>query len=371
MQLRILCNQELKEPENLETQKELYFASAKALVLKGKLLDESIRIFSSIGCIEESNILQSIRSLLPIMQSRSTWKVLGKHLEGNQLWQRYLMILSRGVGQNILTRPSISELWPSQIHCINNGLLASKTSKIIKLPTSAGKTRIAEMSIIYTLASNPRAKCVYVAPYRALVYELEQVFLNLFNDLGLKVSSLIGSFESDDLELLLVNDADILVMTPEKLDLLNRAQPKFLEDVELFILDEGHIIDDNRRGIKFELLLTRLKRKLPNARFIFLSAVVSHETLEDFAHWFNTRENSIIDSDWRPSLQRYAVFYWKKTNGFVRYLTSDDNPLITEFVPGVIKQRPYVIKNLDTGRLNRRIFPDKTNKSQSAGRVSI
>ena len=74
------------------------------------------------------------------------------------------------------------------------------------------------------------------------------------------MSSFIGSYETDNFEKLLASEADILVLTPEKLDLLQRAQSDFLDNVRLFVLDEGHIIHDKGRGVKFELLLTRLKR---------------------------------------------------------------------------------------------------------------
>ena len=138
-----------------------------------------------------------------------------------------------------------------------------RSNKIVKMPTSAGKTRIAELAIVYTLITNPGSKCVYIAPYRALVSELEQTFLNLLSDLGYRVSSVAGAFESDEFEELLLHDADVVVTTPEKLDLLFRTQADFFSNVQLFVLDEAHIIHDLQRGAKYELLLTRLKRKLP------------------------------------------------------------------------------------------------------------
>src|SRR5205807_7315201 len=142
----------------------------------------------SLGYVEESNIIGNVRSLLPVMEKRSTW-ILLSHLAPNQpRWQRYLKLLARGVGTNVYKARSISKLWPSQITALEHGLLSSMSNKIVKMPTSAGKTRIAEMAIVYTLVNNPDAKCVYVAPYRALVSELEQSFLNLLSDLGYRVS---------------------------------------------------------------------------------------------------------------------------------------------------------------------------------------
>lgn len=357
------------------------FAGASRYFLNGdegtlaqaeRLFDESQRSLASLGFVEESNLVRSLRSLLPTMKMRATWTVFGDISKKNPRWRRYLKLLSRGLGLNVLSSPSVSELWPSQLYALEKGLLDSTSSKVVRMPTSAGKTRIAELAIVHTLVSKPGAKCVYIAPYRALVYELEQAFLDLFGDLGFRVSSVIGTYESDDFEELLVADADILVMTPEKLDLLQRAKPEFLNNVRLFVLDEGQIVQDRQRGIKFELLLTRMKRRLPNARFLFLSAVVPTETLQDFARWFNADpEKDIMSTDWRPSIQRVAKFEWQDGNGVIRYSPGEDIPLLKEFVSGVTRQQVFEFVNPETGRINRRRFPETSNKAQTAAELAF
>lgn len=393
LQVLLLEGRLLKEPkvENV-TQYELLeavatasvgeaFAHAARYFLNGEkgalsqakeLFDESQRSLASLGLVGESNLVRSIGSLLTTMKSRSTWSVFGDISKENPRWRRYLKLLSRGLGLNVLSSPSVSEMWPSQLYALENGLLDSTSSKVVRMPTSAGKTRIAELAIVHTLVSEPGAKCVYIAPYRALVYELEQAFLNLFGDLGFRVSSVIGTYESDDFEELLAADADILVMTPEKLDLLQRAKPEFLDNVRLFVLDEGQIVQDRTRGVKFELLLTRMKRRLLNARFLFLSAVVPTETLQDFAKWFNADpEKDVMSTDWRPSIQRVAKFEWQDGSGVIRYSPSEDISLLQEFVSGVIQQQMFEFVNPETGRINRRRFPETSNKAQTAAELAF
>ena len=357
------------------------FANASKYMLNGndnslskaiESFNDAIGCFSDLGSIQEANLVRHVRSLLPIICKRSIWTVLGNQVNGNIRWRRYLQLLARGVGQDLLECPSVSELWPSQITALAQNLLGSEASKVVKMPTSAGKTRVAELAMVHTLITKPEAKCVYIAPYRALVYELEQSFLNLFGDLGFSVSSVLGTFETDDFQELLTTNADILVMTPERLDLLQRAQPEFLKNVRLFVLDEGQIVQDYRRGVKFELLLTRLKRRLPNARFLFLSAVVPQETLTDFAEWFNADPNKdIIVSNWRPSILRAAKFEWKNEKGTIKYSTLEDIKILQEFVSGVIEVKPFNFINRNTGRINRKIFPDPTNKSQTAAELAF
>lgn len=334
-------------------------------------LKNAEKIFSSLGSVEESNLLYGMSSLLSIIEDRSTWSLLSDSIADNPKWIRYLKLLARGLGTDIYGSRSISELWPSQITALEGGLISDNSNKIIRMPTSAGKTRIAELAIVHTLLSNENAKCIYVAPYRALVSEVEQSFFYILSDLGFRVSSIIGAYESDDFENLLFHETDVLITTPEKLDLLFRARQDFLQNVHLFILDESHIVNDSGRGIKFEFLMTRLKKRLPNSRILVLSAMMSEETLRDFAKWFNAdSEKDVVISKWRPSIQRYAKFEWRDENGILLYSPDEDIYLLNQLEPSIIKVNNYEYRNPSTSRINRKRFPDKTNKSQIAAELA-
>ena len=337
--------------------------NSNSLINSFKSFQNAEYLFNNLLQYEESNLIRSIISLIPIMKDRLTWNMLKKYAPEEPKWNLYIKLLSRGLGNDILNATSISELWISQIYALENGLLSDDNNKIIRMPTSAGKTRIAEMAIVHTLINDPDAKCIYVAPYKALVSELKQSFFAIFNDLGYRISSLTGNYESDDFEELLFNKTDILILTPEKLDLLFRSNPEFFIDLKLVILDEMHIISDDLRGIKFELLISRIKRSLTNTKFITLSAVVPQETLEDLAQWFNNSQEGIIKSSWRPSIQRYAKFEWNGHNGTIKYAPEEDNQILEQFVPGVIKQR-YLNDDFP-------IFPLKDKRNQIAAELGF
>ncbi len=335
-------------------------------------LKESQELLVGLGLHREYNLVRNSRTLLPLMARRSTWTYL-RGILSDPLWDRYLRLLARGIGADILSSRSVSELWPSQVVALNAGLLG-ESSKFVRMPTSAGKTRIAEMAMVHTLISKAKigAKCIYIAPYRALVWELEQSFLNLFGDLGFRVSTFIGSYESDVFQEILAEDADILVLTPEKLDLLQRASPQFLEKVNLIIMDEGQIMNERARGVKFELLMTRLKMQLKSARFLFLSAVVPQETLEDFASWLKAdKTKDLAVTNWRPSQQRHAMFRWSGERGFLTYSTDPDLVIPREFVPGVLVSKNFRFVNPKTRRLNNEFFPISTNKAQVAAELAF
>ncbi len=335
-----------------------------------QMIERAGRGFLADGLVDQANLALILRSLLPVVHARSTWHVIGGSLDA-PLWNRYLKLLSRGGGRSVVRSPSVSELWPSQLAAIEEGLLADESSKVVRMPTSAGKTRVAEMAIVHQLLSQPGSKCVYVAPYRALAGEIEEAFVHLLSDLGLRVSSVIGTYESDAFEQALVADAHLLVLTPEKLDLLHRVNTEALNDVRLIVIDEGHIIDDGARGLKFELLMTRLKRRLPEARFLFLSAVVPDETLRDLAQWLAADPSAVISSSWRPSVLRVARFEWLGPQGVIRYAESDDAEGLAGFVPGVIRENVFEIESPRSNRILKRAFPDTTSKAQTAAELAF
>ena len=323
------------------------------------------------GAAEEATLVHTIRALLTVMQRRSTWSILG-NVSSSPKWRRYLVLLARSLSSTLLNGTSIAELWPSQTLALDNGLLSDHAGKVIKMPTSAGKTRIAEMVLVHTLVENPGTKCIYIAPYRALVSEIESTLISVLGDLGFQVSTALGGFETDEIELFLSQNADVLVTTPEKLDLLVRLTPEYASQVQLVILDEGHILEDRRRGVKYDMLLTRFKIAAPQARFIYLSAVVSDTTLEELASWLNTGPGSTLRSEWRPSVQRLANLRWSGTTGTLHYAIEPETPVLGEsFTPGIIRQQEIKFPNPATGRTLTRRFPDTANKSQIAAELAL
>ena len=329
-----------------------------------ELLAEATKLFSSVGAPIHSNLAYGVQSVLPLMMRRSTWSQLAQHSNGSEVWKRYLTLLARPISRGV------TELWPSQIRVLDSSFLGSNDSAVIRLPTSGGKTRIAEMAIIDTFERNPDGKCVFVAPYRALAAEVERTLGTVMNDLGYRVSTIIGSYESDEFEEFLLRTADLLIVTPEKLDLVLRLRPDISEKFKLVVLDEIHVMDDARRGVKFELLLSRLKNKLPTSRFLVMSAVLSDSTLASFAAWLAGSADKFVTSDWRPTIQRRARFEWLGDNGVIRFQRDPEIPGLDAFVPGAIQKRRYSFVNPDTQRRVARDYP-KPEKGDTAAELAF
>ena len=197
------------------------------------------------------------------------------------------------------------------------------------------------------------------SPYRALAYEVERSLGAILNDLGYRVSSVVGSYEIDEFESFLLHSADLLIFTPEKMDLVLRTNPELFDHVKLMVLDEIHIVDDASRGIKFEFMLSRLKSRFPDCRFLVMSAVIPESSLENFSTWLANSPNRSISSNWRPTIQRIARFEWQGKRGVIRFEHDQEMPGLRAFVPGIIQQRTYSHRHPKTKRMRNPVFPTK------------
>ncbi len=201
----------------------------------------------------------------------------------------------------IKAESGILELLPSQQDALSKNMLnVAANAIVLQMPTSAGKTMMAEFNILVTRSLRPDAKIVYVVPSRAL---MNQVYFDLRDDLrnlGLSIERTSSAIEVDPTEscFLQSEQIDILVCTPEKLDLLIRRNHPSVEDVSLFIIDEAHTIENGQRGARLELLITMLRRERPDAKFMLLSPFLpdAGETITDWLGGGNA-----IQINWRPS----------------------------------------------------------------------
>lgn len=199
------------------------------------------------------------------------------------------------------SRAGILELLPSQRGALSQKLLDVYANvTVLQMPTSAGKTLLAEFNIIVTKSLRVDAKIVYVVPSRALVNQIYYDLKSDLSDLGLSVEKTSSAIEVDPTEnqFLTTDKIDILVSTPEKLDLLIRRGHSSVEDVSLFIIDEAHTIKSGQRGAKLELLMALLRRERPNAKFMLLSPFLqgNKNALTEWLGGGNT-----IQIDWKPS----------------------------------------------------------------------
>ena len=175
---------------------------------------------------------------------------------------------------------SVFEVLPPQRRTLaEEGLLgSSRRSVVVSLPTSSGKTLIAEFRILQALNQfdQERGWVAYLAPTRALVSEVTRRLRRDFRPLDVVVLEMATpALEIDGLEAAMLVEKDVkqqfrvLVTTPEKLDLLLRGgwEAQIDRPLTLVVVDEAHNLGETSRGLRLELLLATINRECKYAQF--------------------------------------------------------------------------------------------------------
>lgn len=268
-------------------------------------IENSLQLFNAIRDPDNFVLTQLISLLMRQMRFSSLWHQLGDlhDFRNNPILARYMRVLTND-------RNPIYELWQSQIEALPQ-ILGDNSAVVLQMPTSAGKTRIAEFAIAHTLATKPEpVRCIYIAPFKSLAAQVEESLDYYLAKVGYRVTSVFGSYESVEFEDLLVKQSDVLVITPEKLDYLFRQDRDFFNSVKLIVIDEGHLLDSDSRGVRLEILLQRLQWAFANQglRILFISAVVPNT--DEIGAWLAQGEPVIVGSKWKPTKLRQGIFYW-------------------------------------------------------------
>jgi helicase len=187
-----------------------------------------------------------------------------------------------------------SSLYPPQELALSKGLLEGK-NLLVTTPTASGKTLIAMMAAIKIIEKG--LKVIYLTPLRALATEKYHDF-HVLEDLditGIKIRVKIATsdYNSSGKD---VEDADVIILTNEKMDSLMRHGVEWISDVGLFVADEVHLIGERERGPTLEMMLTNIRQLYRKSQILALSATVANS--DDIADWLGCE---LIESNWRPT----------------------------------------------------------------------
>ncbi|KAI9206036.1 Sec63 Brl domain-containing protein [Polychytrium aggregatum] len=176
-----------------------------------------------------------------------------------------------------------SIVFPIAFHTNENMLVCA--------PTGAGKTDIAMLTVLRTLAQyrvdgrlqKNDFKIVYVAPLKALAAEVVRKFSGRIGGsedeggLGVAVRELTGDMQLTRAELA---STQMIVTTPEKWDVVTRkgtGDTELAQKVRLLIIDEVHLLHEDR-GAVIESIVARTQRQVETSqtmiRIVGLSATL-------------------------------------------------------------------------------------------------
>ena len=253
--------------------------------------------------------IENIIKGLEITIKNSIWKQLKT---GTRMDEFVEEMVARG------NEKPIFQLLPSQVDAFQGGIDRPLTSAIvIQMHTSAGKSLLAHFLIAQTLEMNSEGQIAYVVPTRALVHQSLYDLRNTFINLDYNIEATIPAYEIDKVEEELLDERiDILVTTPEKLNLLVRSNHPSVKELSFVIVDEAHNISDNNRGPALEFLLATLKRKNEYIRTLLLTPFIKDDSNRELiAHWLGGDRGLPVYSKWRPTRQIISLLKRYKPEG--------------------------------------------------------
>ncbi|WP_245834578.1 DEAD/DEAH box helicase [Streptomyces aidingensis] len=211
-----------------------------------------------------------------------------------------------------LSQPPVMTLWPPQRQLLRreqgNPIASSTPRSLISVPTSAGKSLMAQLVICSHLAQRP-GRVVYVSPMRSLGREMRSA---LRGRLRLLERSLVA--ERPDFPLPSGREqggGDVEIVTPERLMHMIRSDAEAtLDGVGLIVVDEAHHLAHGRRGFILESLLALLRASTNDVRLVLLSAAVGNRG--DIASWLAPEQpaNEVYFTDtWRGPRRLHGLLY--------------------------------------------------------------
>lgn len=245
----------------------------------------------------------------------------------------------------------IYSLLPSQREVISD-VLTPKKSIVVGMPTSAGKSFLAEMQILFSIhnykTSEFNTTVCYVVPTNALIDQVKIDLQSDFKEFNFNIETALPYYDVDEIEneILMREHIDILISTPEKLEALVRQNHPSIKNTRLVILDEAHNLGDASRGSKFELVLSSIKQNMKEANFLLLSPFISNA--KEISEWLadSPRNADTISVEWSPTKQYIGcnLLNNKKTESVLQFYKSPRNQLGTENVEIALSLSPQDVK---------------------------
>ncbi|KAF5286180.1 hypothetical protein FQR65_LT12938 [Abscondita terminalis] len=190
------------------------------------------------------------------------------------------------VGELLKKLKGIDELYDWQIECLN---LAVKERKnlIYSLPTSGGKTLVAEILILREILCRKR-NAIFVLPYVSIVQEKVWSLSSLAVELDFLVEEYAAGKGNYPPKKRRHKNCVYVATTEKALGLVNSLfENDRLEELGLIVVDELHLIGDSQRGPTLEALLTKLMFITDSIQIVGMSATIGN--LFDISQFLNAQ----------------------------------------------------------------------------------
>ena len=241
-------------------------------------------------------------------------------------------------------------------------LFYTNENSLITAPTGSGKTLLFEISLARIIKENfnftkntfnkKNFKIIYIAPIKSLCQEKSFDWKIKFSQNPLNLNILEFTSDNEYINFTQLNEANLILTTPEKFDVLSRKWkkiPEFFLEITLLLIDEIHLLNEENRGATIEAIVSRMKlisslkrfqnSFIENFRIIALSATMPN--IYEIAEFLNVKKSGlkIFGEEYRPvKIERIVLGYQRGKNQneymFEKYLDYRIANLIQNYSEG-------------------------------------